>query len=152
MLDLNSLTWLEAKISGDLPPQMHYSTIFNYSENKKWVYFTRENSSQMEGKFGAYMFDSDNFEFKKIKFKTEVPENKYHSATVYLPSNNQVIVYGGFSFLRNEIHSICNEIDKMQFLDEEKSEKIKGVALYTENPIKDEILNQRKIFNEEKLL
>jgi hypothetical protein len=67
----------------------------------------------MEGKYAGYIFDADNFEFKKLPLATEIPENKYHSASTYIPSTNQIIIYGGYSFLRNEIHSICNEIDRI---------------------------------------
>ena len=128
MLDLNSLCWLEAKISGgpqNIPPQMSYSSIFNYHESKKWIYLCRENTSQMESRIGIYIFDSDNFEFQKVYSQTPTPEARYHSSVIYLPGLSQVLVYGGYSYLRSEANSVCNEVDRLWLTFDNNPEKLK---------------------------
>lgn len=62
---------------------MYYSNIFKFYKEKKWLYITRENSNKMESKYGVYLFDSDNFEFKKLSYQTDIPEYKYHSSITF---------------------------------------------------------------------
>lgn len=56
----------------------------------------------MESKNGLYIFDSDNFEFRKLKFQTDIPECKYHAAITFVENQKMIIIYGGYSYLRNE--------------------------------------------------